>query len=48
MVRVAIAGGTGNLGRTILEVLQGDSHHEAFIISRKVGNIPLYKLYKMR
>lgn len=35
MVKVAIAGGTGNLGRTIVEVMAGNPRHEAVILSRK-------------
>ncbi|RDW84075.1 uncharacterized protein DSM5745_04401 [Aspergillus mulundensis] len=34
MVNVAVAGGTGGVGRTIVEVL-AESHHEAFVFSRK-------------
>jgi aspartate-semialdehyde dehydrogenase len=35
MVNVAVAGGTGGVGQTIVEVL-GSSHHQAFVLSRKV------------
>ncbi|PYI33612.1 NAD(P)-binding protein [Aspergillus indologenus CBS 114.80] len=35
MVRVAIAGGHGGVGRTILEVLGESSEHEALVLSRK-------------
>ncbi|CEL02563.1 Putative NmrA-like family protein [Aspergillus calidoustus] len=34
MVNVAVAGGTGGVGQTIVEVL-GSSHHQAFVLSRK-------------
>ncbi|KAL4904153.1 hypothetical protein BDW74DRAFT_168586 [Aspergillus multicolor] len=37
MVNVAVAGGTGGVGRTIVEVL-ADSHHGAFVLSRKPSN----------
>lgn len=36
MVRVAIAGGTGGLGRTLVEELMQGGEHELFILSRKV------------
>jgi dihydrodipicolinate reductase len=36
MIRVAIAGGGGNFGRTILDVLSKQDEHEAFVLSRKV------------
>ncbi|KAB2574023.1 uncharacterized protein LTHEOB_12152 [Lasiodiplodia theobromae] len=35
MVKVAIAGGTGDLGRTIVEVMENHPHHQAIILSRK-------------
>ncbi|KAF2017078.1 nmrA-like family protein [Aaosphaeria arxii CBS 175.79] len=37
MVRVAIAGGGGKLGRTILDVLSEQDEHEAFVLSRKAS-----------
>lgn len=37
MVKVAVAGGLGNLGRTITEVLQNDAKHEVVVISRKAS-----------
>lgn len=36
MVKVAIAGGSGQLGRTIAEVTVADGRHDAVILSRKV------------
>jgi nucleoside-diphosphate-sugar epimerase len=36
MVNVAIAGGTGGVGKTIVEILTGNTNHQAFILSRKV------------
>lgn len=36
MVTVAIAGGTGGVGRTIVEELVGQDKHEILILSRKV------------
>ncbi|GME46751.1 putative nmra-like family protein [Neofusicoccum parvum] len=38
MVKVAVAGGLGNLGRTITEVLQNDAKHEVVVISRKASS----------
>ncbi|KAH8662992.1 NmrA-like family protein [Tricladium varicosporioides] len=35
MVNVAIAGGTGGVGRTIVELMQGHQTHKVFILSRK-------------
>ncbi|OOF98860.1 hypothetical protein ASPCADRAFT_394218 [Aspergillus carbonarius ITEM 5010] len=35
MVKVAIAGGTGGVGRTILEVLNASSDHQAYVLSRQ-------------
>ncbi|RAK96090.1 NAD(P)-binding protein [Aspergillus ibericus CBS 121593] len=40
MVRVAIAGGTGGVGRTILEVLNTSSDHQAYVLSRQPSNSP--------
>lgn len=37
MVKVAIAGGTGDVGRTIVEVIRNDSKHEAIVLARKVS-----------
>lgn len=36
MVRVAIAGGTGNLGRTLVDAIVERGGHEVFVLSRKV------------
>ncbi|KAE8381935.1 hypothetical protein BDV26DRAFT_278354 [Aspergillus bertholletiae] len=35
MVNVAVAGGTGDVGRTILEILQASTKYQAFVLSRK-------------
>ncbi|PYI05406.1 NAD(P)-binding protein [Aspergillus sclerotiicarbonarius CBS 121057] len=35
MVKVAIAGGTGGVGRTILDVLNTSSEHQAYVLSRQ-------------
>ncbi|CAN9100423.1 unnamed protein product [Alternaria alternata] len=40
MVTVAIAGGTGGVGRTIIEELVGQDKHEVLILSRKANKIP--------
>jgi len=39
-VRVAVAGGTGGLGRAIINGLLGE-HHEVFVLTRKVILMPL-------
>ncbi|KAF2676637.1 NAD(P)-binding protein [Lentithecium fluviatile CBS 122367] len=39
MVNVAISGGSGKVGRTILEVMKGQSRHQAFILSRQPDGI---------
>lgn len=39
MVNVAIAGGTGALGRVIVEAFQ-NSPHKTFVLSRKAGLSP--------
>ena len=36
MVRIAIAGGTGGLGRTLVDELSQGNDHEIFVLSRKV------------
>ncbi|RYN40107.1 hypothetical protein AA0113_g377 [Alternaria arborescens] len=40
MVTVAIAGGTGGVGRTIVEELVGQDKHQVLILSRKANKIP--------
>jgi NAD dependent epimerase/dehydratase family enzyme len=37
MVNVAIAGGTGAVGRTLVEVLASQDKHHAMILTRKVS-----------
>lgn len=36
MVKVAIAGGSGVLGRSLVDVLANQSKHEGIILTRKV------------
>ena len=36
MVQVAIAGGTGNLGRTLVDALVANGKHQVFVLSRQV------------
>lgn len=36
MVNVAIAGGNGSIGRTIVEVLNTHPHHDVFVLTRNV------------
>jgi nucleoside-diphosphate-sugar epimerase len=41
MVKVAIAGGTGAVGRALAETLAQQSIHEAIILSRQVRILPV-------
>ncbi|KAL4874546.1 NAD(P)-binding protein [Aspergillus karnatakaensis] len=41
MVKVAVAGGTGDVGRTILEVIKNNPRHEAVVFTRKATGISL-------
>lgn len=36
MVVVAVAGGTGSMGRTIVETLLQDPRHKTIVLARKV------------
>ena len=36
MVRIAVAGGTGGLGRTVVDELAQGNEHVVFVLSRKV------------
>lgn len=45
MVTVAIAGGTGKLGRTIAEVLRASNKHQIIILSRQVLNPNIHLKY---
>jgi NAD dependent epimerase/dehydratase family enzyme len=36
MVKVAIAGGTGVIGKTLVDVLTGQSIHKGIVLTRKV------------
>lgn len=38
MVRIALAGGTGGIGRTLLDELAKGDEHVVFVLSRKVGS----------
>ena len=38
MVRVAVAGGTGGLGRTVVEAIIASKKHDVFVLSRKVDS----------
>ncbi|KAJ5605150.1 hypothetical protein N7510_010304 [Penicillium lagena] len=40
MVRVAIAGGTGKLGKTIVEVLSQNQKHNVIVLTRKPTTLP--------
>jgi len=37
MVKVAVAGGTGALGRTIIEAILATKKHDVFVLSRSVS-----------
>ena len=39
MVYVAVAGGTGNVGRTLVDAIVETGRHEVFVISRKVSPV---------
>lgn len=36
MVIVAVAGGTGAVGRTIVDAMVGSGNHKVFVLSRRV------------
>jgi uncharacterized protein YbjT (DUF2867 family) len=36
MVVVAVIGGTGNVGKTIVDALRDDGKHEVVVLTRKV------------
>jgi uncharacterized protein YbjT (DUF2867 family) len=36
MVTVAVAGGTGNVGRTIVDALKKSQKHDVIVLTRKV------------
>jgi hypothetical protein len=36
MVTVAVAGGTGNVGRTIVDALEKSQKHDVIVLTRKV------------
>jgi saccharopine dehydrogenase-like NADP-dependent oxidoreductase len=38
MVVIAVVGGTGNVGRTIVDALKEDGKHEVIVLTRKVSN----------
>ena len=44
MVRVAIAGGTGGLGRSIAESIASTQKHELIVLSRSTSDPDLEKL----
>ena len=41
MVTVAVAGGTGKVGRTIVEAIIAAGKHEAVVLSREVSISPM-------
>lgn len=38
MVVVAVVGGTGNVGKTIVDALKKDGKYDVIVLSRKVGS----------
>jgi len=38
MVKVAVAGGTGSVGRTIVDALKENPKHEVIVLARKVSS----------
>jgi hypothetical protein len=42
MVNVAVAGGTGGVGRAILDVISTTDKHQAFVLSRKASYTALW------
>jgi NAD dependent epimerase/dehydratase family enzyme len=42
MVTIAVAGGTGNIGRTICDALKGSTKHKTIILARKVYILSLF------
>jgi predicted dinucleotide-binding enzyme len=41
MVTVAVIGGTGNVGKTIVDAFLADGKHEVIVITRKVRLNPI-------
>lgn len=39
MVVVAVAGGTGSVGRTIVEAIKADGSYEVVVLARNVGTL---------
>lgn len=37
MVIVAVAGGTGSVGKTIVDAIKADGTHEVIVLTRKVN-----------
>jgi uncharacterized protein YbjT (DUF2867 family) len=42
MITVAVAGGTGGVGKTIVEQLAREQKHNVVILSRKVGTSSMF------
>lgn len=42
MVKVAVSGGLGNVGKTIVEVLKDDPKHDVIVLSRKVRTLSIF------
>jgi uncharacterized protein YbjT (DUF2867 family) len=38
MVVVAVVGGTGNVGKTVVDALKESKEHEVVVFARKVGS----------
>jgi uncharacterized protein YbjT (DUF2867 family) len=46
MVTVAVAGGTGNVGRTIVDALKKSQKHDALVLTRQVRGASIPENYK--
>lgn len=42
---VAVAGGTGGVGKTIVDVLTQEAKHQVVVLTRKVSFTPFNALY---
>jgi uncharacterized protein YbjT (DUF2867 family) len=46
MVTVAVAGGTGNVGRTIVDALKKSQKHEVLLLTRRVSGASIPENHK--
>lgn len=45
---VAVAGGTGGVGKTIVDVLTQEARHEIVVLTRKVSYTPFNSLHVLK